>query len=75
MVEKNRIALELMKKNSVHVNDLYGFIMPQLAKVQNPKDVHFNGGSYEVLVQQVAREIEKVLKVKVSFKKGSFYAY
>ena len=56
--EKNRIALEVMKKHGVAIDDLYAFITPHLATAQNPKDVHFNAGGYELLGGAVARSIE-----------------
>jgi lysophospholipase L1-like esterase len=34
---------------------------PHLAKVQNPKDVHFNNDGYELLGKQVAASIELAL--------------
>lgn len=64
IIEKNRIAADIMKKNMVHVNDLFDFITPQLSKVQNPMDVHFKGEGYDMLGKQVALEIEQVLKIK-----------
>jgi hypothetical protein len=64
IIEKNRIAADIMKKNMVHVNDLFDFITPQLSKVQNPMDVHFKGEGYDMLGRQVALEIEQVLKTK-----------
>ena len=64
IIEKNRIAAEIMKKNMVHVNDLFNFITPQLSKVQNPMDVHFKGEGYDMLGRQVALKIEQVLKTK-----------
>lgn len=64
IIEKNRIAAEIMKKHMVHVNDLFTFITPQLSKVQNPMDVHFKGEGYDMLGKQVALEIKKVLKTK-----------
>ncbi len=64
IIEKNRIAADIMKKHMVHVNDLFGFITPQLSKVQNPMDVHFKGEGYDMLGRQVALKIEQVLKTK-----------
>ena len=64
IIEKNRIAAEIMKKNMVHVNDLFNFITPQLSKVQNPMDVHFKGEGYDMLGRQVALKIEEILKTK-----------
>ena len=64
IIEKNRIAADIMKKNMVHVNDLFDFITPQLSKVQNPMDVHFKGEGYDMLGRQVALKIEEILKTK-----------
>ena len=64
IIEKNRIAADIMKKNMVHVNDLFAFITPQLSKVQNPMDVHFKGEGYDILGKQVALKIEEILKTK-----------
>jgi lysophospholipase L1-like esterase len=49
-------------KQGVAIDDLFTFITPQLAKVQNPKDVHFNGEGYELLGKQAAASIEEALK-------------
>ena len=61
IVEKNRIAAEVMVKNGVAIDDLFAFITPQLAQVQNPKDVHFKGEGYELLGKQVAAAIGQAL--------------
>lgn len=62
IVEKNRIAESVMKKHAVAIDDLFTFITPHLAKVQNPKDVHFSGEGYELLGSQVAASISAALK-------------
>jgi hypothetical protein len=59
--EKNRIAAEVMAKEGVAVDDLCAFITPHVAKVQNPKDVHFTGEGYELLGKQVATAIGQAL--------------
>lgn len=64
IVEKNEIAARVMKKHTVAVDDLFTFIMPQLAKVQNPKDVHFNAEGYDLLGGKVAESIQSVLRAK-----------
>jgi lysophospholipase L1-like esterase len=61
IVEKNRIAAEVMEKNGVAIDDLYTFITPHLTKVQNPKDVHFNNDGYDLLGKQVAAVITQAL--------------
>jgi lysophospholipase L1-like esterase len=43
------------------VDDLFAFIAPHLAKVQNPKDVHFNSEGYDLLGRQVAEAIAEAL--------------
>ncbi len=62
IVERNAAAAELMKKQGVAINDLFSFITPHLAKVQPPKDVHFNGEGYDLLGKQVATAIQSALK-------------
>jgi len=62
IVEKNRIAARVMDSHGVATDDLFTFIMPHLAKVQNPKDVHFNSEGYELLGKQVAESIRAALK-------------
>lgn len=61
IVEKNKIAAAVMKKNGVIIDDLYAWISPDLAKFQNPKDVHFSASGYDRLAQRVARVIETAL--------------
>ena len=61
IVEKNKIAAGVMKKHGVVIDDLHGWISPDLAKYQNPKDVHFSGAGYERLAQRVARTIDVAL--------------
>jgi acyl-CoA thioesterase-1 len=55
-------AAALMQKQGVAINDLFAFITPHLAKVQPPKDVHFNGEGYDLLGKQVAAAIQSALK-------------
>jgi hypothetical protein len=62
IVEKNRLAARVMEKHAVAIDDLFTFITPHLAQVQNPKDVHFNGEGYELLGKQVAEAIQAALK-------------
>jgi acyl-CoA thioesterase-1 len=59
--EYNEIAARVMKDAGVAVDDLNGFITPDLAKLQNPKDVHFNAAGSAALAKKVAEEIQKAL--------------
>lgn len=62
IAEKNAIALEVMKKHGIAIDDLHAFLLPQLEGIANPKDVHFNAKGYELMGQQVGRRIEAALK-------------
>jgi hypothetical protein len=62
IIEKNQIAARVMTKLGLAINDLFTFVTPHLAKVQNPKDVHFNAAGYDLLGQQVADSITAALK-------------
>ena len=62
IAEKNDIALRVMKKHGIAIDDLHAFLAPQLAGIANPQDVHFNAKGYELMSQQVARSIEAALK-------------
>lgn len=58
----NSAALKVMKEAGVAVNDLNGFITPQVATLQKPNDVHFTEEGSARLAGQVAAALEKALK-------------
>lgn len=60
-VKYNAIALKIMTDNGVAVDDLYALALPQLSKIQKPKNVHFTPEGSEVLAHQVANSILKAL--------------
>lgn len=60
----NAIARKVMEETGVAINDLNAAITPHLAKLQNPKDVHFNSDGSEFLAKQVAAKIEAQLPKK-----------
>ncbi len=60
--EYNAIALRVMKENAVTVDDLNAAVTPQIDKLQNPKDVHYNAAGYKFLAGEVAKSIEAALK-------------
>ncbi len=61
IAERNKIAARVMQTHGVVIDDLFAWILPDLAKFQNPKDVHFTGPGYDRLAQRVARVIETAL--------------
>ncbi len=60
----NAIARKVMEENGVAINDLNATITPHLAKLQNPKDVHFNKEGSEFLAKEVAAKITVLLSAK-----------
>ncbi|MDB6007631.1 MAG: family lipolytic protein [Prosthecobacter sp.] len=59
--EYNEIAAKVMAENGVAVDDLNAHITPQLATMQNPRDVHYTSAGSEYLAKQVADSISKAL--------------
>lgn len=57
----NAIATKVMRESGVTLNDLNTAIIPHLAKLQNPRDVHFNKEGSEFLAKEVAAKIEAEL--------------
>lgn len=64
IMERNTVAVGVMAKHGVAIDDLFTFITPHVAKVQNPKDCHFKGEGYEMLGKQVAAAITAELGTK-----------
>jgi len=62
VVERNDIAERVMRENGILINDLFDYISPHAARVQNPKDVHFNPEGYQLLGGRVAAAIAAALK-------------
>ena len=58
----NEAALKVMKENKVEVNDLYGFCLPQLDKLQLPANVHFKPEGSAKLAKVVGDKIKKALE-------------
>ena len=46
-----------MKEAGARVNDLYFCCLPQLERIQQPKNVHFTDEGASVLAREVARVI------------------
>ena len=58
----NAAALKVMKENNVAVNDLYTFCLPQLDKIQLPKNVHFKPEGSTALAKEVVKKISEALE-------------
>ncbi|MFO1485122.1 MAG: SGNH/GDSL hydrolase family protein [Verrucomicrobiaceae bacterium] len=59
--EYNDIAERVMKENGVAIDDLNTHITPYLAKMQNPRDVHYSAAGSEHLAKKVAESITQAL--------------
>jgi len=57
----NFIARRVMQEAGVPINDLYGFVLPQLAELQRPANVHFSPEGSRVLAERVVQSILKEL--------------
>jgi len=62
VVEYNKVAVEIMKKHGVLVDDLYAAAKPNLAEWQKKDDVHFTGPGSEGLAKAAAASISAALK-------------
>jgi acyl-CoA thioesterase-1 len=60
----NAVAKKIMAENSIAIDDLYTFALPQLDKIQLPMNVHFSEAGSAVLAQQVSRSILAALDQK-----------
>jgi len=58
----NAIAIRVMQRNGVAIDDLYGFAQPRLAEIQLPANVHFKPDGYKQLADQVAASALKALR-------------
>jgi acyl-CoA thioesterase-1 len=62
VVAYNRIALAIMEENGIPVDDLYAAVLPKLAELQQPSNVHFKPAGSEFLAAQVVASLEKALQ-------------
>ncbi len=60
-IRYNAAAEPIVRERGIRVNDLCAFCLPQLEKIQSPKNVHFTPAGSEALGREVARVIEEEL--------------
>ncbi len=66
MPEKyNRIAIKIMNRNNIMINDLYTFAQPRLNEIQIPNNVHFTDLGYRQLADKVIDRITEMLTYPV----------
>jgi lysophospholipase L1-like esterase len=59
--EYNKAALEVMKKHKIEINDLHALVLPDIEKLQKPKNVHFNPNGSKAMAKEVAANILKAI--------------
>ena len=57
----NEVAVKIMVRNNIAVNDLHAFVMPRMQKLQRPNNVHFTRKGSKALAKVVAEKITAVL--------------
>ena len=57
----NEVALKIMAKNNIQVNDLYNYVLPKMEKLQRPNNVHFSLYGSQKLAEKVVTSISKNL--------------
>lgn len=60
----NTIARKVMEENGVAIDDLHAAILPNVASLQIPHDVHFTKEGSQLLAKHVAASIEAQLSKK-----------
>ena len=53
----NQVALRIMNKYQIKINDLYNLVLPRLSELQKPNNVHFKEKGSEFLANQVVKSI------------------
>jgi len=64
IVQKNESARKVMAAVGIPVVDVYSVVLPKLAELQNPKDVHFKGEGSRFIGKIVADAIKSALPKK-----------
>jgi lysophospholipase L1-like esterase len=57
----NRVAVKIMNKNRIRINNLHAFMVPRMAELQRPNNVHFTEEGSRELAKKVVERINEVL--------------
>jgi acyl-CoA thioesterase-1 len=58
----NQVAVRIMKKHGVRINDLYTYAFARLDSIQRPRNVHFTPAGSRLLAEQVTQSILSALR-------------
>ncbi len=57
----NRIAVKIMNKNGILINNLHAFMVPRMAELQLPNNVHFTEQGSREMAKKVVERINEVI--------------
>ncbi len=57
----NRIAVKIMNKNGILINNLHAFMVPRIAELQRPNNVHFTEEGSREMAKKVVERIKEIL--------------
>ncbi|SHE76611.1 acyl-CoA thioesterase-1 [Mariniphaga anaerophila] len=57
----NKVAVKIMNKNGIAINNLYAFMIPRMNDLQLPNNVHFTEEGSRALAQKVTERINEML--------------
>ena len=57
----NEVALKIMEKNEIQVNDLYTYVKPQMEALMIKKNVHFTDEGSKALAGEVVKVIKEIV--------------
>lgn len=62
VLERNRIAREIMQENGIEVIDLYSLVEPELEKLNSSKgNVHYKKEGYELMAKKISEKILELI--------------
>ena len=59
----NEVAIKVMTRNGIEINDLYSIAKDRLAEIQMPENVHFTPAGNQFLAEAVAEKIRSALNI------------
>ncbi len=59
----NQIALPIMHRNKIDINDLYSFLLPRMEELMPPRNVHLTPAGSLELAKHVVEHIERALDI------------
>lgn len=58
----NKVAVRIMNKNGIQINNLHAFVVPRMSEIQKPHNVHFTEAGSKALAEKVADRIKEALE-------------